>query len=287
MSPTPPIDPAVARSLSAAMSIDVQFSPAVEPWPVLRDAVLVAEERGFTTAWAFDHFAGEMLRGTTMIECFTLLGALAASTTTIGLGSLVVNAANRAPGVTVQCAAAVHEVSDGRFTLGLGAGAAPGSRWAAEHAALGLDLGPTVAARRERVVQTLDALDRWWGDDRTDDVATFPLPRPRPPVILGVNSVGLAALAGTRADGINVRGDHELLLQLLDAADAARRDADRLDDPWDCSVWAFWDDALLDPEHPERLRWAALGVTRLVLVWLSPHDPVALARAVPHPGLRG
>lgn len=265
------------------MAVDVQFSPAVEPWPVLRDAVLMAEDRGFDTAWTFDHFAGAMLDGTSMIECFTLLGALATATTRIGLGSLVVNAANRSPGVTVQCAAAVHEVSDGRFVFGLGAGAAPGSRWAAEHAALGIELGATVADRRAVVIRTLDALDRWWGDDRPDELATFPLPRPRPPVILGVNSVGLAALAGTRTDGINIRGDHERLLEILDAADAARRDADRIDEPWDCSVWAFWDDALLDPEHPDRLRWAALGVTRLVLVWLSPHDAPALARAVPHP----
>lgn len=280
----PPIlDPAAALAASVAMTIDVQLSPAVEPWPVLRDAVLVAEARGFGTAWTFDHFAGEMLGGTSMIECFTLLGALAATTSQIGLGSLVVNAANRAPGVTVQCAAAVHEVSDGRFVLGLGAGAAPGSRWAAEHAALGVPLGATMVERWALVEATLDAADRWWGDDRPDDVATFPLPRPRPPIVLGINSVGLAGLAGRRADGVNVRGDHPQLDELLDAADAARAAAGRLDDPWDCSVWAFWDDGLLDPAHPARLRWAAAGVNRLVLVWLTPHDPEALARAVPHP----
>jgi len=265
------------------MAIDVQFSPAVEPWPVLRDAVLIAEARGFSTAWTFDHFAGEMLSGSTMIECFTLLGALAAVTTRIGLGPLVVNAANRVPGVTVQCAAAVHEVSDGRFVLGLGAGAAPGSRWSAEHDALGVRLGATIADRHARVVGTLDALDRWWGDDRPDDLATFPLPRPRPQVILGVNSVALAELAGARADGINVRGEHPRLDVLLDAADAARAAHAREDAPWDCSVWAFWDDRLLDPGDPRRLRWAAAGVNRLILVWLTPHDPVALARATPSP----
>ena len=265
------------------MQLDVQFSPAVEPWPVLRDAVLLAEERGFDTAWTFDHFAGEMLSGSTMIECFTLLGALAASTTRIGLGSLVVNVANRAPGVTAQCAAAVHEVADGRFTLGLGAGAAPGSRWSAEHEQLGIPLGATMDARHARVVETLDVLDRWWGDHRPDALATFPLPRPRPPVILGVNSARLATLAGERVDGINVRGEHPRLDQLLDAADAGRAADGRADEPWDCSVWAFWDEALLDPEAPQRLRWAAAGVKRLVLVWLTPHDSAALARATPHP----
>ncbi len=275
----PVLDVDAALASSAAMAIDVQFSPAVEPWPVLRDAVLTAQDRGFSTAWTFDHFAGEMLGGSTMIECFTLLGALAAVTDRIGLGSLVVNVANREPGVTVQCAAAVHEVSDGRFVLGLGAGAAPGSRWAAEHAALGLALAPTIEERHGRVGATLDAADRWWGADRAEEVATFPLPRPRPPVILGVNSVRLAELAGRRADGINVRGDHARLDVFLDAADAARAASDRTHLPWDCSVWAMWDERLLDPGDPRRLGWAAAGVNRLVLVWLAPHDPLALARA--------
>ena len=69
------------------MIIDIQFSPAVDTWPVVRDGVLLAEACGFDTAWVFDHFAGSVLAGgTTMIECFTLLGALSAATTRIGLG---------------------------------------------------------------------------------------------------------------------------------------------------------------------------------------------------------
>jgi alkanesulfonate monooxygenase SsuD/methylene tetrahydromethanopterin reductase-like flavin-dependent oxidoreductase (luciferase family) len=110
------------------MEIDIQLSPAVEPWPDLRDGILRAEEAGFGAAWVFDHFAGAMLGGTTMLECFTLLGAMAASTERIGLGSLVVNMANRNPGVLAMCAASVQHIAGGRFTLGLGAGTSPTSR---------------------------------------------------------------------------------------------------------------------------------------------------------------
>jgi hypothetical protein len=39
------------------------------------------------------------------------------------------------------------------------------------------------------------------------------------------------------------------------------------------SVWAEWDRGLADPDHPDRRRWAELGVNRLVLVCLNPHDP--------------
>jgi alkanesulfonate monooxygenase SsuD/methylene tetrahydromethanopterin reductase-like flavin-dependent oxidoreductase (luciferase family) len=263
------------------MIIDIQFSPAVEAWPSLRDGVLNAEEAGFGTTWVFDHFAGNVLQGgTTMIECFSLLGALAATTSRIGLGSLVVNIANRNPGVMALTAASVQTLSGGRFTLGLGAGAAPNTPWSIEHGLLGLELEPTVARRHERLVRGLDEIDRWWATDRPAELAPFPLPVPRPPVILGVNSEPLATIAGARCDGLNVRFSHPDLEALIAAglrARSLRPDAADLV-PFDVSVWTHWDDALADPGHPDRVRWQAMGVTRLVLVWLQPHDPAAISR---------
>lgn len=264
------------------MQIDIQFSAAVDEWAAIRDGVLLAEERGFDTTWVFDHFAGEMLGGSTMLECFTLLGALASVTNRIGLGSLVVNAANRLPSVMAQSAATVQMISGGRFVLGLGAGAAPGSRWSAEHEALGIPLCATMADRHAVLERTLDELERWWDPNRPGELATFALPIPRPPVIVGVNSVGLAHLAGRRCDGINVRGNHDRLGELLAAAELGRQGAGRLNVPWDCSVWASWDDGLLDADHPDRRRWSALGVTRLVLVFLTRADHASIARACPN-----
>lgn len=264
------------------MIIDIQLSPAVEAWPALRDGVLGAEAAGFGTAWVFDHFAGDVLGGNTMLECFTLLGALSAATTTIGVGSLVVNVANRNPAVMAASAASVQQISGGRFTLGIGAGAAPDTAWSAEHRQFGLHLEPTVALRHERLDRALDELDRWWAPDRPAELAPYPRPTPPPPVVLGVNSDGLARLAGRRCDGLNVRSNHPDLPALLDAAREARDEragSDRsIARPFDVSVWAMWDAALADPGHPDRVRWAGLGVTRLVLVWLEPHDPRAVAR---------
>jgi alkanesulfonate monooxygenase SsuD/methylene tetrahydromethanopterin reductase-like flavin-dependent oxidoreductase (luciferase family) len=262
------------------MIIDIQFSAAVEAWPSLREGVITAEEAGFDTAWVFDHFAGNVLGGTTMIECFTLLGALAASTTRIGLGSLVVNVANRNPGVMALTAASVQAVSGGRFTLGLGAGAAPNTPWSIEHGILGLQLEPTVARRHQRLERALDEIDLWWSSDRPEQLAPFPVALPRPPVVLGVNSQSLATIAGRRCDGLNVRASHPDIEALVAAGRRARdlrTDAADLP-PFDVSVWAHWDDALADPEHPDRVRWQAMGVNRLILVWLQPHDTAAVAR---------
>jgi alkanesulfonate monooxygenase SsuD/methylene tetrahydromethanopterin reductase-like flavin-dependent oxidoreductase (luciferase family) len=138
---------------------------------------------------------------------------------------------------------------------------------------------PTLAARHEALVEALDLLDALWRVDR-DEVtfAGFPRPDVRPPVTLGVNSPQLARLAARRCDGINLRGHAPEMEALLDAARDER--SGRLD-PWEVSVWTFWDPALLRPDHPERRRFARLGVDRLVLTSLVPLAPSAIAAAAP------
>jgi alkanesulfonate monooxygenase SsuD/methylene tetrahydromethanopterin reductase-like flavin-dependent oxidoreductase (luciferase family) len=261
------------------MKVDVQLSPAVETWGRLRDGVRVAEEAGFDTAWVFDHFAGSMLGGSTMLECFTLLGALAAVTDRIGVGSLVVNVNNRPAGVLAAAAATVQSISGGRLTLGLGAGAAPASRWSAEHQALGIRLGATLGERHRRLAATLDELDRLWSPSRSEELSTFAVPDPRPRIVLGVNSEALAEVAARRCQGINVRGDHPALERIVEAARLARAAVAADADAWETSVWAMWDPALLDRGHAEMRRWEALGVARLVMVFLTPHDPAVLRHA--------
>jgi len=185
----------------------------------------------------------------------------------------VVNIANRNPGVMASSAASVQSISGGRLLLGLGAGAAPNTPWSAEHRAFGLELAPTIATRHQRLADAIDLLDEMWADDRPETFANFHLPRPRPRVFLGVNSARLARMAAMRTDGFNIRRSQEELASVIDAALEARAASDRADEPMIVSVWAEWDRALADPEHPERRRWAELGVNRLVLVCLNPHDP--------------
>jgi alkanesulfonate monooxygenase SsuD/methylene tetrahydromethanopterin reductase-like flavin-dependent oxidoreductase (luciferase family) len=214
-----------------------------------------------------------------MIECFTLLGALAAATSRINVGSLVVNIANRNAGVTALSAASVQMVSGGRFVFGVGAGAAPGTHWSREHDILGIELAPTVEGRHARLENALDEIERLWAPDRPDDLASFPSAVPRPPVILGVNSESLAALAGQRCDGLNVRGHHPRALDFVAAARRARDERpDPPDRPFDVSVWTFWDESLADPHHPQRVEWARHGVNRIVLVSFEPHDRAAIER---------
>ncbi len=249
------------------MITDIQINPATTSWPALRDGVLTAEHLGYGAAWVFDHLDGRVLSrgqvvGSGMLECFSLLGALAATTTTIGLGSLVVNVHNRPAGTLAASAATVQRISDGRLLLGLGAGAAPGSRWASEQDALGIELKATMAERHAVLSHQLDVLDLLWTADRHETYAGFELPALRPPVLLGVNSVALARIAGERCDGVNVRATHPRGGELIEIAREAAGSR-----PFVTTAWAAFDDrTAIDTARS----W---DVDRLILVWFVPLDP--------------
>ena len=259
------------------VQIDVQFNPAAASWPLIRDAAVAAETAGFGAVWVFDHLAGASMRGSGMLECFTCLGALAESTTTIGLGTLVANVWNRELGVLAVVAASVCEIADRPLLLGLGAGTSPTSRYAAEHHAVGATIGATLAERHERVRAALDLIDTMFEPDRPERLATFPLPHHRPTTLLGVNSVRLSTLAGARAGGINVWWGHPRRAAFLAAADAARDGGT----PFLRTVYEWWDDALFDPQHPARVDMARSGIDRLILAETGAPDPDAIATRRP------
>ena len=254
--------------------VDIQFNPATTAWPELRERALAAETAGYGAVWAFDHLAGDSLRGGTMLEAFTLLGALAASTATIELGTMVANVHHRTPALLAVAAASLEAIADRPVHLGLGAGAAPDSRWSAEMRAIGQPVPATVAERHARVTSTIDVLDRMFDPRRDESLSTFPLPRRRPSVLLGINSVALAELAGRRADGVNVAWDHPRRDALLDAAVAARGSRSG----FLLTTWTRWAPALLDPEHPTRRAMAHLD--RVVLVVPGDIDAAAIATPV-------
>jgi alkanesulfonate monooxygenase SsuD/methylene tetrahydromethanopterin reductase-like flavin-dependent oxidoreductase (luciferase family) len=247
------------------ITLDVLYSAGTHTWPELRDKVLRAEADGFGTAWVFDHMSGAVMSNPRMLECFTLAGALAGVTSRIGIGTLVVNAANRTPGMTVTAAASVHEISGGRFVFGLGAGAAPGTSWSSEHDLLGIALADSIQRRHQRVVDVLDLCDVLWDPHRPEKWTGFPLPAPRPPVLLGVNSVALAELAGARCDALNVRLDHPRIGTFFQAARAARA-ASGIDRPLELTAWTPLSDAALDRGGEAQCRVADLGGDRLILV---------------------
>lgn len=90
----------------------------------LRAMAQAAEQVGFDSLWLQDHlifrFPNQPEVG--CWECFTMLSALAATTSRITLGSFVAATSFRNPALLAKMADSLDDISDGRFVLGLGAG---------------------------------------------------------------------------------------------------------------------------------------------------------------------
>jgi alkanesulfonate monooxygenase SsuD/methylene tetrahydromethanopterin reductase-like flavin-dependent oxidoreductase (luciferase family) len=94
-------------------------------WTTMRSMALRAEELGFDTVWVadellwdFDEWPGP--RG--WWEGVAMAGAVAASTSRIEVGTWVLSALHRNPGLTAKVVATLDEISGGRFLFGFGSG---------------------------------------------------------------------------------------------------------------------------------------------------------------------
>src|SRR5919198_60603 len=121
------------------MKTDLLLIPMSARWAEMRAAALAAEAAGFDGLWTWDHLRDPDGNdgGPGVPEAWTVLTALAEVTTRVALGPLVLNVANRVPGVLANMAATLQAVSGGRLLLGLGAGGHRRTPYAAEQAAIG------------------------------------------------------------------------------------------------------------------------------------------------------
>jgi alkanesulfonate monooxygenase SsuD/methylene tetrahydromethanopterin reductase-like flavin-dependent oxidoreductase (luciferase family) len=171
-------------------------------WSQLRDAALEAERAGFDGVWLNDHLAGSIEGAPDVLECWTVLSALAAAVPRIAIGSLVLNVANRDPGTLAVMAATLQEVSGGRLLLGLGAGARRGTPYALEQEALGRP-ARSDPERRGAVERTITILHQVWSGT-VPPAAGFLRPVPVPPIVVAALGPRMAEMAGRAADGICV-----------------------------------------------------------------------------------
>jgi probable F420-dependent oxidoreductase len=93
-------------------------------WSDVRAVAQAAEGSCLDSVWIADHLLARMPDGTVhgMQDAWTLLSAVAAVTSRVELGPLVLCSSFRDPGVVAKMAATLDEVSGGRLVLGLGAG---------------------------------------------------------------------------------------------------------------------------------------------------------------------
>lgn len=200
-----------------------------------------ADEGGFRLLSVMDHlFQTEWNGGPEdeMLEAYTTLGFVAASTKSIQLCAMVSAVTYREPGLLAKAATTLDVLSGGRAWLGIGAGF-----YEAEAVGLGLPL-PATDERFERLEETLQILLQMWSD--SDDAYTGrhyqlgrtlnspqPLTRPHPPIMIGgggeKKTLRLVAQYAQATNLFPVPGFEQKLAVLRAHCDAVGRDYDEIE----------------------------------------------------------
>jgi alkanesulfonate monooxygenase SsuD/methylene tetrahydromethanopterin reductase-like flavin-dependent oxidoreductase (luciferase family) len=167
-------------------------------WPEYLAMAQAAEEVGFDSIWLGDHLLyrdGDDGRDRGPWDAWTLMAALSAGTQRVQLGPLVACTAFHPPGLIARMAAALAEVSGGRFVLGLGAG------WNEdEFRAFGLPYDHRVSRFEESftIIRRLLAGERVTLDGRyyqADDAVLRPAPPEPPRLMIGSNGPRMLSIA--------------------------------------------------------------------------------------------
>jgi len=156
-------------------------------WPEVVGMARWAEEVGFDSVWLGDHllYRGDDRPERGPWDAWTMLAALAASTSRVRLGPLVSCLAFHPPGLLARMAATVDEIARGRFVFGLGAG------WnETEFLAFGIPFDHR-ASRFEEAFEIVRRL--LWGERVTlagrfwqvEDAVLLPKPARRPAMMVG------------------------------------------------------------------------------------------------------
>jgi alkanesulfonate monooxygenase SsuD/methylene tetrahydromethanopterin reductase-like flavin-dependent oxidoreductase (luciferase family) len=125
-------------------------------WPGFAVAATRVEALGYDHLWTWDHLLpifGHPRQP--ILEGWTALAALAATTARVRLGLLVTANTFRNPALVAKMATTVDHISGGRCTLGLG-----GAWFALEHEAYGIDFGSGPGERLDRLDEAASLLRR-------------------------------------------------------------------------------------------------------------------------------
>jgi alkanesulfonate monooxygenase SsuD/methylene tetrahydromethanopterin reductase-like flavin-dependent oxidoreductase (luciferase family) len=155
--------------------IEGQEGVTWEDWLALAAA---CEEYGIDTMFRSDHYlSGGDPEGRVATDAWTLIGALAARTERVRLGTLVSPVTFRHPAVLAKAVATADHVSGGRVELGMGTG------WMdAEHEAYGLPF-PPMKVRVGMLAGQIETVHRHWTEEPR--IQPKPVQQPHPPLLVG------------------------------------------------------------------------------------------------------
>jgi G6PDH family F420-dependent oxidoreductase len=189
------------------------------PGALVRDAV-AAEQAGFDFEVTSDHYFPWLDSQGHAPNAWVTLGAVAHATERVDLMTYVTSPIMRYhPAVVAQQAATVGLLSDGRFTLGLGAGEnlnehVIGRGW------------PPVNIRHEMLIEAIEIIGALFGGEyvnfvgehyRVDSAKLWDVADEPPPIGVAVSGSQSCAIAGTLADVMIAVEPDESLVQMFEA----------------------------------------------------------------------
>jgi F420-dependent oxidoreductase-like protein len=239
---------------------------------------MTADNSGFDSLWVMDHlYQIEVVgpREDPMLEAYTLLGALAARTRDIALGTMVTGVTYRNPALLAKIVTTLDVISSGRAILGIGAA------WNDdEHAGYGYDF-PSAGERLDRLEEALQITRAMFTEQapsfegrhyRVQQVLNNPKPiRGRIPVLIGgggeKRTLRLVAQYG---DACNLFGGPDEVRHKLDVLERHCADVGR--DPAEITKTILY--TVRDPGQAadKMAAFTAIGVDGVVVNMPDVHD---------------
>jgi G6PDH family F420-dependent oxidoreductase len=196
------------------------FAEDVAPNELIRRAV-EAERAGFDFVEISDHFHPWLPEHQHSPFAWAILSAIAAKTSTLRLATGVTCPSIRYhPAIIAQAAATLQIISDGRFTLGVGAGERLSERIVGQG-------WPEVGDRHQRLREALEIIRLLWSGGthsyRGDflelhDARVYDLPDALPEIVVAAGGPQAAALAAELGDGLFATEPDASLLEAWRAA---------------------------------------------------------------------
>ena len=253
----------------------------------LRAMAIAAEEGGLDSVWGADHLIFRGDGETTGIhECWTVLTAIAAVTSRVEIGPLVLALPFRNPALVAKMAAELDEVSGGRLILGLGCG------WhEPEFEAFGYPFDHRVSRFDEGLQVTVpllrEGLVNFTGEYHRAidaDLRPRPIREGGPPILIAGKQPRMLELVVRDADQWNAawygnpdEADElrERLTRLRAALDAVGRDPATL--TLTAGIFVAFEDA--DADAPKR---AIRGTTEEIAAQLAGYAELGISHLIAH-----
>ena len=266
--------------------VGICFVPFGTTYAQLKEAALTAEDAGFESVWTYDHLISFNSVLEEVLECWSVLAALAEATSRVKLGSFVANVMSRSPDLVAKMVATIQEISGGRVELGIGAGARP-----KEQLAFGRPF-PGGRERVERVGEAVELMRLLWTGKATNydgryykasDSYCAPAPDPIPPVMVAGGGPRSTRNAVKVGDGWNCdgsfgwNGDNSKFYRLREIVLEELKRVGKPRESFEVSISEKLDDAFLRDPRGHIAQAQEEGIDRVVLDMEPPFDTKVIA----------